>query len=37
VHEDVAGPVVGVDRGWLLPSCAVRVPEGRAPPALPSA
>ena len=25
-------PVVAVDLAWLLPFCALRVPEGRAPP-----
>jgi hypothetical protein len=30
-------PLAGVDPGWLLPFCALRVPEGRAPPAPPSA
>jgi len=37
VRADAAGPVVAVDRAWLLPFCALRVPEGRAPPARPSA
>jgi len=37
VQEDISGPVLGLDRVWLLPFCAIRVPEGRAPPAPPSA
>lgn len=37
VHEDTSGLVIALDRAWLLPSCALRVPEGRAPPAPPSA
>jgi len=37
LHEDTSDPVVALDRAWLVPSCALRVPEGRAPPAPPSA
>jgi hypothetical protein len=36
VHEDMPVPVVMLDRAWLVLPCAVRVPEGRAPPAPPS-
>ena len=37
LRSDQPGPVVGVELAWLLPFCAVRAPEGRAPPVPPSA
>jgi len=37
VRAEASESVVTVDRAWLLPSCALRVPEGRAPPVRPSA
>lgn len=37
LRSDTPGPVVGVELAWLLPFCALRVPEGRAPPVPPSA
>ena len=33
VQPDVPVTVVAVDPAWLLPSCSIRVPTGRAPPA----
>ena len=37
LRSDEPSLVVGVEIAWLLPFCAVRVPEGRAPPVPPSA
>ena len=37
VRSDAPVPLASVDAAWLLPFCAIRVPEGRAPPAPPSA
>jgi hypothetical protein len=37
LRSDAPGLVVGVELAWLLPFCALRVPEGRAPPVPPSA
>ena len=37
LRSDQPGPVVGVELAWLPPFCAVRAPEGRAPPVPPSA
>ena len=37
VRSSAPVPLASVDSAWLLPFCAIRVPEGRAPPAPPSA
>jgi hypothetical protein len=37
LRSDTPGLVIGVELAWLLPFCSPRVPEGRAPPAPPSA
>jgi len=37
VRSEATVPLAVVDPAWLLPFCAIRVPEGRAPPASPSA
>jgi len=37
LHAEAPRPLVEIGLAWLLPFCSVRVPEGRAPPASPSA
>ena len=37
LRAETPGPLIGIDSAWLVPFCPVRIPEGRAPPVLPSA